>query len=248
LGYHEQGRELEREAEALRTRFHEAFWCEEMSLYALALDKEKRQCQVRSSNAGQCLFSGIASAEHARRIAESLLSGAFFSGWGIRTIASSEVRYNPMSYHNGSVWPHDSALIAYGLSQTEGKDLPCKVLTGLFDASIFLESHRLPELFCGFSRSPGKGPTLYPVACAPQAWAAGAVFLVLQSCLGLSVHAAESRICLSYPSLPESIQAVRIQNLCVGGNSIDLEVRRNAQSVAVDILRRTGNLQVRTIN
>jgi len=248
LGYHEQGKELEREAEALRTRFHEAFWCEEMSLYALALDKEKRQCQVRSSNAGQCLFSGIASAEHAQRIAESLLSGAFFSGWGIRTIASSEVRYNPMSYHNGSVWPHDSALIAYGLWQAEGKDLPCKVLTGLFDASIFLESHRLPELFCGFSRSPGKGPTLYPVACAPQAWAAGAVFLVLQSCLGLSVHAAESRICLSYPSLPESIQAVRIQNLCVGGNSIDLEVRRNAQSVSVDILRRTGNLQVRTIN
>ncbi len=248
LGYHEQGKELEREAEALRTRFHEAFWCEEMSLYALALDKEKHQCQVRSSNAGQCLFSGIASAEHAHRIAERLLSGAFFSGWGIRTIASSEVRYNPMSYHNGSVWPHDSALIAYGLWQTEGKDLPCKVLTGLFDASIFLESHRLPELFCGFSRSPGKGPTLYPVACAPQAWAAGAVFLVLQSCLGLSVHAAESRICLSYPSLPESIQAVRIQNLCVGGNSIDLEVRRNAQSVSVDILRRTGNLQVRTIN
>jgi glycogen debranching enzyme len=248
LGYHEQGKELEREAEALRTRFHEAFWCEEMSLYALALDKEKRQCQVRSSNAGQCLFSGIASAEHAHRIAERLLSGAFFSGWGIRTIASSEVRYNPMSYHNGSVWPHDSALIAYGLWQTEGKDLPCKVLTGLFDASIFLESHRLPELFCGFSRSPGKGPTLYPVACAPQAWAAGAVFLVLQSCLGLSVHAAESRICLSYPCLPESIQAVRIQNLCVGGNSIDLEVRRNAQSVSVDILRRTGNLQVRTIN
>ena len=248
LGYHEQGKELEREAEALRTRFHEAFWCEEMSLYALALDKEKHQCQVRSSNAGQCLFSGIASAEHAHRIAERLLSGAFFSGWGIRTIASSEVRYNPMSYHNGSVWPHDSALIAYGLWQTEGKDLPCKVLTGLFDASIFLESHRLPELFCGFSRSPGKGPTLYPVACAPQAWAAGAVFLVLQSCLGLSVHAAESRICLSYPCLPESIQAVRIQNLCVGGNSIDLEVRRNAQSVAVDILRRTGNLQVRTIN
>src|SRR3984893_17536677 len=202
LGYHEQGKELEREAEALRTRFHEAFWCEEISLYALALDKEKRQCQVRSSNAGQCLFSGIASAEHTRRIAESLSSVAFFSGWGIRTIASSEARYNPTSYHNGSVWPHDNALIAWGLSQTQEKDLPCKGLTGLFDASIFLESHRLPELFCGFSRSPGNGPTLYPVACSPQAWAAGAVYLVLQSCLGLSVHAAESRICLSYPCLP----------------------------------------------
>ena len=246
LGHGEQRKRLEREAEALRSRFHEAFWCEEISLYALALDKDKRHCEVRSSNAGQCLFSGIASAEHTRRIAESLSSVAFFSGWGIRTIASSEARYNPTSYHNGSIWPHDNALIAWGLSQTQEKDLPCKILTGLFDASIVLESHRLPELFCGFSRSPGKGPTLYPVACAPQAWAAGAVYLVLQSCLGLSVHAAESRICLSYPCLPESIQAVRIQNLCVGENSVDFEVVRNAQSVSVDILRRTGNLQVRT--
>jgi len=247
LGYRKEGEKLEREAERLRTRFREAFWCEEISLYALALDKEKRQCQVRSSNAGQCLFSGIATAEHSWRIVESLLSDTFFCGWGIRTIASSEVRYNPMSYHNGSVWPHDNALIAYGLSQTEGKELPCKVLTGLLNSSIFLESHRLPELFCGFSRRPGKGPTLYPVACAPQAWAAGAVFLVLQSCLGLTVHAAESRICLTYPCLPESIQSVRIQNLCIGANSIDLEVTRDVESVSVNVLRRTGNIQVRTI-
>jgi glycogen debranching enzyme len=248
MGFDEQGRDLEREAESLRDRFQKAFWCENTSLYALALDKEKRQCQVRSSNAGQCLFSGIASAEHARRIAENLLSGAFFSGWGIRTIASSEVRYNPMSYHNGSVWPHDCALIAYGLSQSERKDLPCQVLTGLFDSSMFFESHRLPELFCGFSRSPGRGPTLYPVACSPQAWAAGAVFLVLQSCLGLTVDAAESRIRLTYPCLPESIQNVRIQNLSVGPNSIDLELVRNSHGVSVNILRRTGNLQVCTIN
>ena len=247
LGYDNEAKKLEGEAETLRTRFHEAFWCEEISLYALALDKEKRQCQVRSSNAGQCLFSGIATTEHSQRIAQNLLSDAFFSGWGIRTIASSEVRYNPMSYHNGSIWPHDNALIAYGLSQTEGKDLPCKVLTGLLNSSIFLESHRLPELFCGFSRSPGKGPTLYPVACAPQAWAAGAVFLVLQSCLGLAVHSVESRISLTYPCLPESIQSVRIQNLCIGANSIDFEVIRNLESVSVNVLRRTGNIQVRTI-
>jgi glycogen debranching enzyme len=246
IGHDEQSQVLEQEAEALRTRFQKAFWSEEVSLYALALDKEKRQCQVRSSNAGQCLFSGIASAEHVERIAESLSSSVFFSGWGIRTIASSEARYNPMSYHNGSVWPHDTALIAYGLSQTEGKALPCKLLTGLFDASIFLELHRLPELFCGFRRSPGEGPTLYPVACAPQAWAAGAVFLLLQSCLGLSVHADESKICFAYPCLPESIQNVRIHNLCLGPNSIDLELVRNAQSVSVNILRRTGNLRVCT--
>jgi glycogen debranching enzyme len=248
LGYEKQSQKLEHEAEALRTRFHEAFWCEDISMYALALDKEKRQCQVRSSNAGQCLFSGIADAKHAHRITQSLMSDAFFSGWGIRTIASSEVRYNPMSYHNGSIWPHDNALIAYGLSESEGKDLPCSVLTGFLDAAMFIDSDRLPELFCGFPRSPGTGPALYPLACAPQAWAAGAVFLMLQSCLGLSVHAAESTVCFTYPRLPESIHIVTIRNLCVGQNSIDLELVRNRHSVSVNILRRMGNLQVRSIN
>jgi glycogen debranching enzyme len=248
LGFDKQSQDLQREAELLRTRFRESFWCEEISLYALALDKEKRQCRVRSSNPGQCLFSGIADSDHARQISESLMSGASFSGWGIRTIADSEIRYNPMSYHNGSIWPHDNALIAYGFSEAAEKDLPCRILTGLLDASTFLESHRLPELFCGFSRRPGKGPTLYPVACAPQAWAAGAVFLVLQSCLGLSVSAIESKVCFTYPCLPESIPKVRIQNLVVGRNSVDLELVRNAQSVSVNILRRTGNLQVCTIN
>src|SRR4029077_16219263 len=202
----------------------------DISLYALALDKDKRQCQVRSSNAGQCLFSRIASAEHTRRIVESLSSGAFFSGGGIRTIASSEARSNPTSYHNGSIWPHDSALIAWGLSQTEQKDLPCKVLTGLFDASIFLESHRLPELFCGFSRRPGKGPTLYPVACAPQAWAAGAVFLLLQSCLRLEISAQNSGVTFHHPTLPDTIKTVCLKNLAVGDGSVDLVLVRDGDA------------------
>jgi glycogen debranching enzyme len=248
LGLDKLSQKLEREAEALRTRFHEAFWCEDTSMYALALDKEKRQCQVRSSNAGQCLFSGIAGAKHAQQITRNLSSDAFFSGWGIRTIATSEVRYNPMSYHNGSVWPHDNALIAYGLSENEDKDLACSVLTGFFDASMFFDLYRLPELFCGFARSAGTGPASYPLACAPQAWAAGAVFLMLQSCLGLSVDAAESTVCLTYPRLPESIQIVTIRNLSLGQNSIDLELVRNRHSVSLNILRRTGNFQVRSIN
>jgi glycogen debranching enzyme len=244
LGHDEQSQKLDREAEELRRRFHKAFWCEKISMYALALDKEKRQCQVRSSNAGQCLFSGIASAEQARRIAESLLSDEFFSGWGIRTIASSEVRYNPMSYHNGSVWPHDNALIAYGLSENENKDLPCKVLTGFLNASNFLESHRLPELFCGFPRGSGIGPTLYPVACAPQAWAAGAVFLMLQSCLGLSIRAAQSTIYFAFPQLPESVQSLTIRNLCVGENSVDLAIERTSHGGSVSVLGSTGRISV----
>jgi glycogen debranching enzyme len=244
LGFEEKKLKLEREAEKLMTRFHEAFWSEEISSYALALDGEKRRCQVRSSNAGQCLFSGIAEPRHSRRIVASLLSDKFFSGWGLRTIASSEVRYNPMSYHNGSVWPHDSALIAYGFSQSREKELPCQVLSGLLDASTFFESRRLPELFCGFARSQGKGPTLYPVACAPQAWAAGAAFLILQSCLGLRVHGAESRICLTYPCLPASIEKLRIQNLRVGGSSIDFELGRTEKSVSLDVLSRTGKIEI----
>jgi glycogen debranching enzyme len=131
---------------------------------------------------------------------------SFFSGWGIRTIAGAEKRYNPMSYHNGSVWPHDNALIGFGCTQIPDKELACQILAGLFDASIFFDLHRLPELFCGFSREAGRGPTLYPVACSPQAWAAGAVFILLQACLGLTIRASENTIYFFYPRLPECCQ------------------------------------------
>ena len=248
LRYQEQSHALRRDAEMLRTRFNEAFWCEEIGMYASALDQEKRQCKVRSSNAGQCIFTGIADAERIRRMTRILSSDAFFSGWGIRTVGTSEARYNPMAYHNGSVWAHDNALIAYGLSGYEDKDLPCNILAGFFDASKYIALYRLPELFCGFARRPGTGPALHPQACAPQAWAAGAVFLMLQSCLGLSVSAGDSTVTLTYPRLPESIRNVTIRNLRVGPDSIDLELSRNPESVSVNILRRTGNIQVCTRN
>ncbi len=150
--------------------------------------------------------------------------------------------------HNGSVWPHDNALIAYGLLENEEKDLPCNILMGFFDASKFFELQRLPELFCGFPRGPGTGPTLYPVACAPQAWAAGAMFLMLQSRLGMSIRAAQSTIYFAFPRLPESIQNITIRNLCVGRNSVDLDLVRNSHSVSVNVLGRTGSLNVSTIN
>jgi len=247
LGLRERAKELEAQAAELQRNFERAFWCEEISMYALALDGEKRQCHVRSSNAGQCLFSEIASADHATAMAESILSSALFSGWGVRTIGTAEKRFNPMSYHNGSVWPHDNALIAFGLLRKRDKQLALRILSGLLDLSIFTELHRLPELICGFPRTPGKGPTLYPVACAPQAWAAGAVFLVLQSCLGLSIRATESRVYLQYPALPEALPCVRIKNLSIGNGSLDLMLERNADTVSVDIHRRTGDLEVVTI-
>ncbi|MGH9632224.1 MAG: amylo-alpha-1,6-glucosidase, partial [Bryobacteraceae bacterium] len=244
LGFPEKSEKLRADAALLKNRFEQAFWCDEISMYALALDGEKRQCRVRNSNAGQCLFTGIASPAHARRTIESLLSSPLFSGWGVRTIASSERRYNPMSYHNGSVWPHDNALIASGASRYRDKQLALRILSALLDLSIFTELHRLPELICGFPRRPGKGPTLYPVACAPQAWAAGAVFLVLQSCLGLSIRARESRIHLHYAALPESLRWVQIRNLKIGNSSLDLIFERTAETVAVDIRRRTGDVEI----
>ncbi|MBX6312650.1 MAG: amylo-alpha-1,6-glucosidase [Isosphaeraceae bacterium] len=247
LGYKTRAEELARQAKALRVRFEQAFWCEDLGTYALALDGEKRPCRVRSSNAGHCLWTGIASPERARRVAEALLAPESFSGFGIRTLAAGEVRYNPMSYHNGSVWPHDNALIAQGFARYQLKQEVLKVLTGLFDASLFVDLHRMPELFCGFVRRPGEGPTLYPVACAPQSWAAAAVFLLLQACLGLDIDAPRSRICFSHPLLPASLPSVHIANLRVGSASLDLLLRRFGENVGVDILRRDGHVEIITV-
>ena len=232
------------EASDLRTNFSSMFWSEDLSLFVLALDGQKNQCRVRSSNAGHCLFSGIASDLQHRSISKEMLSPSFYSGWGIRTIVTGEKRYNPMSYHNGSVWPHDNAMIAWGALRKRDKELPLRILSGLLDLSSEVISHRLPELICGFSRRPGKGPTLYPVACAPQAWAAGAAFMVLQACLGLEVRALEHRIYLHYSALPEALKNVNVSNLRVGDTCLDLSFERQAEGVDVNIRRRTGEVEV----
>ncbi|HEX9443630.1 MAG TPA: amylo-alpha-1,6-glucosidase, partial [Candidatus Binatia bacterium] len=236
--------DLWREADALQERFEAAFWCPDLSTYALALDGEKRACRVRSSNAGHCLFTGVATPEHARLAAETLLADDSFSGWGIRTLSAREVRYNPMSYHNGSVWPHDNALVAHGLAQYGFKDAAIKILTGLFDAGLFLELRRMPELFCGFSRRPGEGPTLYPVACAPQSWAAASAFLLLQSCLGLSIKAPLKQIRVSHPVLPEFLRELEINNLRVGSGAVDLVFQRRDGDVGINVLRKEGDVKV----
>ncbi len=244
LGHLELAGRLSTQAEELRTNFMKMFWSDELSMFALALDGEKRQCRVRSSNAGQCLFSGIASEAQSRSVCDAMLLPEFFSGWGIRTIVTSERRYNPMSYHNGSVWPHDNAMIAYGSLYSANKALPLRILSGLLDLSTQTNLHQLPELICGFARRPGKGPTLYPVACAPQAWAAGAVFLVLQACLGVEVRALESRVYFHHSALPENLKQIFIRNLRVGSASVDLSLQRYSGTVGVDILNRTGDVEI----
>lgn len=239
---------LSEDARLLRERFEQAFWSEKIGSYALALDASKRQCEVRASNAGQCLFCGIPSPERARMVSEQMISEKFFNGWGIRTIAEGEPRYNPMSYHDGSVWPHDNSLIAAGFEQYRLTDLAAKVMSGLFEAAAQFELDRLPELFCGFARRAGKAPTSYPVACSPQAWSAGAAFLLLQSAIGLSIDAVRKQIVLTRPVLPKFLEQVRVRNLAVGHASVDLMLFRSGHAVAVTVERRDGDVDVLVVN
>src|SRR5581483_5116460 len=209
LGNQRACTDLEAQAASLREKFEHTFWCDDLGVYALALDggrhEHKRLCRVRTSNAGHALYTGIASPEHARTIAHAFVEKNFFSGWGIRTLASGEARYNPLSYHNGSIWPHDNALIASGMGRYGLRNMAGKVLLAQLDVSSVMDLHRLPELFCGLERRQGEGPTLYPVACSPQAWAAAAPFLLIQACLGLRIEGGQNRVVFERPYLPEGI-------------------------------------------
>ncbi len=233
------------DAQLLQQRFEKAFWCDDLGTYVLALDGEKRPCRVRTSNAGHCLYIGIASPEHAARLAQTLLTEDSFSGWGVRTLSSLEVRYNPISYHNGSVWPHDNALIAYGLARYGFKEAALRIAAALFDVSRFVDLRRLPELFCGFARQARDGPTLYPVACSPQAWAVASVFLFAQALLGITVSPLESPpIRLERPLLPPGVEYLNINRLGIGDGTVDLRIRPGTGGPKVDIVRQTGQIEV----
>jgi len=246
LGHAGRAAELERQAADLKAKFDEAFWLDDIGSYALAVDGRKRPCRVRSSNAGHALFAGIARAERAPVLARTLLDQHLFSGWGIRTLDAREPRFNPMSYHNGSVWPHDNSMIAVGLARYGLKNEALAVMDGMFRASAFMELHRLPELFCGFALRPGEGPTLYPVACSPQAWASAAVFYLLQACLGLSFRPERSEVLLDSPVLPDYLEQVTIRRLRVLEGSVDLVLSRQGDDVTVHVTDKRGAVRVVT--
>lgn len=235
LGHDEQAVRLTTEATELKKRFNEAFWDEDIGSYVLALDGFKRPCRVVTSNAGHCLFTGIATPERAARTAETLMNKKMFTGWGIRTLSSDEMRYNPMSYHNGSVWPHDTALIAAGFAKYGLKDKAMRLMQGLFDASLFLDLQRLPELFCGFDLRKGEAPTAYPVACSPQAWAVGSVFLLLQACLNITINVAEKKLCFHKPQLPPYLSELKISNLIAGKEHIEMEIYRYEHDLGIHV-------------
>jgi glycogen debranching enzyme len=244
LGHEQVATYHDKQADALRIDFERAFWCEEISTYALALDGAKQPCRVRTSNPGHLMMTGIVAPERAARMAEGFMNHDFFSGWGVRTVASTEARYNPMGYHNGSVWPHDNALIAMGLARYGHTEAVAKIFQGQFDAALYIELRRLPELFCGFARRRGQGPTFYPVACSPQAWAAAALPALLQASLGLSIDPANCTVVFSNPKLPPFLDEMVLHNITIGDARVTVLIRRMGDEVALNVQERHGTIHV----
>jgi glycogen debranching enzyme len=244
LGLADVASNLAMQAERVRESFEALFWCDDLATYALALDGAKRPCRILGSNAGHALFCGIASPERASKVATNLTGPDAFSGWGIRTLSVGQPRYNPMSYHNGSIWPHDNALVAMGFARYGLKEKASRVFAAIFDAGRHQDLFRLPELFCGFNRRPHRAPTPYPVACAPQAWAATATFGLLSACLGLELDHEQDEVRLRDPVLPDFLDEVIIRNLRLGSSEIDVRLHRYGSDVTANILRRTGSAKV----
>ena len=220
----------QRGAERLRGIVEERFWLEEKNFYALAVDGSGRPCAVRASNAGHLLYTGLPSAHRARHIINQLLAPDFATGWGIRTLPLGEARYNPMSYHNGSVWPHDSAICVAGMARYGERAGVVQMMGDMFDAAVRFDM-RLPELFCGFQRGPGEGPVTYPVACLPQAWSSGSVFMLLQACLGLRIDGYRGAVHINRARLPPDVDELVIKGLLVGHRQIDLTFHRVGNGV-----------------
>lgn len=238
LGYTELASRWRKEAKQLKELFNEKFWDDQLECFVIGLDGKKRPCRVKTSNAGHVLFTGIASRGKALKVAKAMLAPDMFSGWGVRTVSSEAKNYNPMSYHNGSVWPHDVALIALGFSKYGMKEEVLRLMTGLFDASLFIPLQRLPELFCGFDRRKGEGPTSYPVACSPQAWSVAAVFILIKAILRIQIQPLKKRIVLKNPVMPAYLQQINIKGLPLQSTNtqLNLQISRheNDSMVGVD--------------
>ena len=234
------------EAERVRALVEDRFWMEDEGFYAIALDGDGMPCRSIGSNAGHLLFTGLPSVERARRVTQRLLGSGFRSGWGIRTLATGQARFNPMSYHNGSVWPHDTAMAAAGMARYGERRAVALLLGEIYAAAAHFRL-RLPELFCGFERNPGEPPIAYPVACLPQAWAAGSVFLMLQSALGIDIDATTGTVGINDPILPAGIDRLSISNLQVGDGRIDLAFQQMGNQTVVIPLHREGPVTVRTV-
>ncbi len=222
--------------EPLMRRVEEAFWVPETAYYALALDGDGRQVQTISSNPGHLLWTRALAPERAQRVAEVLLSPEMYSGWGIRTVGRGQTIYNPISYHNGSVWPHDNAIAALGMARYGLGESAMKVLDGMFAASEQFRYQRLPELYCGMGRGELEFLVQYPVSCSPQAWASGAMFMLLQGALGLEPDAPKRRLQIKNPMLPRTVRRIDLLRMRVGGAEVSLRFERTGRRTHADVL------------
>jgi glycogen debranching enzyme len=244
IGEADFAKELARQADRLQAKIDASFWSEELGTYALALDGKKRPCAVRTSNAGHVLYCGAANPAKAMRVGRNLMSQDLFSGWGVRTLATDASLYNPMSYHNGTIWPHDCSVVAAGLARYGMSEAACRIFSGLFDAACRFPHFRLPELFCGFPRHAGEGPVAYPSACTPQAWASGAVFLLLQASLGIEIDARQGVVAVRDPHLPEWLKRVTVKDLPVGAGRATLHFRREKEAIEVGLSDVEGDIRL----
>jgi glycogen debranching enzyme len=244
LGRHDRAPALRRRARRLQERFEADFWMPDEAFYALALDGAGAPCRVISSNPGHLLWTGIVSDSRAQIVTRRLMEDDMFTGWGVRTLSSRERLYNPMSYHNGSVWPHDTVLAATGM-RAYGLSNPFITLAGgLFEAVLQFENLRMPELFCGFTRVPGHGPTRYPVACSPQAWAAGVVFQLVAAMLALRPDAADNQLTLARPTLPPWLTWIEVRGLRIAKSRLAVRITQGTDSAAVELLGRDGDAEL----
>lgn len=246
IGHDAAAVKLEQQAEALKEKFNDAYWLEDIGTYAIALDGDKKPCVVSSSNPGHLLFSGIATPERAKRTAENLMSPAMFSGWGIRTLGSSEKRYEPVEppegYHNGTVWVHDTAIAASGFARYGMEAKAATLMTALFEAAQHFEGFRLPELFGGLPRVEGQPPARYPVACSPQAWASASESMLLQAMLGIRVNGIDKTVTVDNPALPPWLDTLAIHDLKIGASKISLKFARQDGATSVVVIDKSPDI------
>jgi glycogen debranching enzyme len=243
FGQLEAAAQLRRKAEELRQRFEQLFWCHDTGFYAYALDRDKRQVKTIASNPGHLLWSGIVSRERAARVAARLLAPDMWSGWGIRTLSSENPAYNPFSYQNGSVWPHDNGIIALGFKRYGLSKEAASIARDISEAASYFVFYRLPELYAGIKREPGSFPVQYLGANVPQAWAAGSVFHLLQAILGLDADAHKKTLYID-PVLPPWLPDITLHQLRVGTSTVSMRFWIENKQTRYEVLSGEGELKV----
>lgn len=242
LGNETEAKTLSQKALVLKQKFKDAYWMPDERFVALALDGTKSPCDVITSNPGHLLSTGILDDEMADAVASRLMKDDMYSGWGLRTLSNKELRYNPISYHDGSVWPHDNAMIVEGLAARGRMKEASIIMESLIASAKSAGDARLPELFCGFPRNEFPSPVPYSVSCVPQAWAAGAVFQMLKAVLGINM--VDGKIRIAHPRLPESINTVTVSGLRSAGASVSVSFKRNPTTGAVSVYSDSDKVEI----